>query len=370
MSNTKKHILHFSETSEPGGSETVLAYIAQNLDSEKYNSSVCLIEDGWLCGQLDNLGIDYKIIENKKSYDLTFLIQLVKYISKRKIDLIHAHEFMTTFYGAIAAKIMRIPIIGTVHGKGYFTEKKSRRLAYKFAIKLSSKMVTVSRDLQRYMIDELNLPDNDKIVTIHNGIDLNKYKISNDSKLRGALKLNNNAIIGGIVGSLFKVKGLPYLIEAVNKVIKHHPEFILLIAGLGDQEESLRQQIDTMGLQKNVVLLGFRDDIPSLLNLFDVYLCSSISEGLSLSILEAMASGLPVVATDVGGNSELIKDNVNGFLVPPCDPHQLAKKIIVLLENRKLREDMGKVGVEIAEKMFSLKSMIDSYQNLYTKFIR
>lgn len=366
-----KNILHLTETSEPGGSETVLAYIAKNLDSRYYRSLVCLISEGWLSDHLKKIGVDYLVIKNKRALDPIFLAKLVGLIKREKIDLVHAHEFLMNVYGSVAAKIASVPMIGTIHGKGYFTDKKSRILAYKLAMLLCSQMIAVSEDLRKYFTKELKLTNTSKIVTIYNGIDLNKYTVNNSHRnIHNKPGISPNTLIAGIVGSLFVVKGIPYLLEAIKKVITYFPNFRLLIVGEGDQESILKKKVVSLGLQNIVNFLGFRNDIPEVLNLFDIYICSSSSEGLSLSILEAMAMEKPVIATEVGGNPELIVHGKNGYLVPPRDPEKLAEKILVLLKNKNLREQMGKMGRKIVEEKFSIKAMIDNYQNLYKKLLK
>jgi glycosyltransferase involved in cell wall biosynthesis len=363
-------ILHLTETSEPGGSETVLAYIAANLDPKRYRSRICLLREGWLTSHLRELRLEYQIIENRHSYDPGFLMRLLRLIRREKIDLIHSHEFMMNVYGAIAARLCGIPMIGTVHGKVYFTEKKLRILAYKLAFGICSGMIAVSEDLKKYLIDSLNPGKPGKILTIYNGIDLTRFAMGGyPNDIARKLSIEPGTVIAGSVGSLFEVKGFEYLLRAAKKVRDALPDFRLLIVGEGRQEEPLKRLAETLGLRDTVDFMGFRKDVPGLLNLLDIYVCSSISEGLSLSILEAMASGKPIVATSVGGNPELVAEGQNGFLVAPRDAGALSERIIDLARDEKLRLSMGKRSRQIAEEKFSLKAMIENYQQLYQRLI-
>ena len=365
-----KNILHLIETSEPGGSETILAYIAANLDQAEYKSLVCLLSDGWLTKRLDDLGIEYIILENKRPYDPVFLYNLIKLIKRRQIHLIHAHEFMMNIYGSVAGKLCGIPMIGTVHGKLYFTDKKSRIYSYKLAVALCTRMILVSEDLKSFFIENLKLRNNKKLLTLYNGIDINKYGSKDfQSDLRRELGIDPNAVLGCTIGSLFKVKGLPYLLDAIAIMKNNHPQFRFIIAGEGGELEQLQAQCRELKLDDVVSFLGFRDDVPNLLAISDFYVCSSLSEGLSLAILEAIAAGKPVIATNVGGNPEIIEDNVNGFLVPSRDSKALADKISILVMNSELRTKMGMKALQTAINKFSLKSMIDGYQKLYQEFL-
>lgn len=370
MPDGKLNILQFTSTSYPGGSETVLAYIAKNLDPQRFNSLVCVIDEGWLTEYLGKLDVRYLIVENKRTVDLAFLANIVRLIKNEKIDLIHAHEFETNFYGSLAARVAGIPMIGTIHGKGYFTEKKYRRLAYKVAIALSRRTIAVSEDLRQYLASELKLKNNHKLLTIYNGIDINKYSNCNpDPLLKTKLGIGIKTLVAGTFGSLYEVKGIPVLLRAVKKVIKEVPDFKLIIAGTGDKDDELKMEAKTLGIMDAVMFLGLRDDIPQLLNITDLYVCSSFSEGLSLSIMEAMATNKPIVATDVGGNPELITHGLNGLLVPPRNPVALAESIISLLKDNNIRMSMGKKGREIIENNFSLFNMIKNYQDLYNKLV-
>jgi len=365
MTANKTNILHLIETSEPGGAETVLANIAKNLDSELFNSLVCVLEDGWLTEHLKKLGVPYIVLENRWSYDPLFLIRLARLINRKKIDIVHSHEFMMTVYGAIAARLTRTPMLGTMHGKVYYPEKARRVRMLKFALSLSSKMIAVSEDLRKYLAGLFGM-ESEKLITLYNGIDLKKYSsVESRQQSREILSIPKGVPVAGTVGSLFKVKGLNFLLDAVPKIRKDHPGFVLLIAGEGEQESALKAQAESLGLGESVRFIGFRDDIPRILNAIDVYVCSSLSEGHSLSILEAMALSVPIIATEVGGNPELIEHDKNGILVKAEDPSALAANISSLLRDSALRERFGRASRSLAEERFSLESMISRYSKLY-----
>jgi glycosyltransferase involved in cell wall biosynthesis len=331
---------------------------------------VVVLREGWLTETLHNLSVEYLILQNKFSYDPFFLWNLMKVILSRKIDIIHAHEFAMNVYGSVAAKLTGRPMIGTVHGKIYFTEKRSRILSYKLAVSLCSNMVLVSEDLKEFFVANLKLRNRKKLLTIYNGVDLKKYDSDHGiHALRTELSLPPDAVIACNIGSLFQIKGLPYLLEAAKLILPRHPNFRLLIAGEGNQFDDLKSMAARLGLEMAVIFLGFRNDVPAILRLSDFYICSSLSEGLSLSILEAMAAGKSVLATNVGGNPELIKNGENGFLVPPSDPAALAEKITFLIENLGLRQSMGEISRGFAQDRFSLTRMMADYQNLYEELL-
>jgi glycosyltransferase involved in cell wall biosynthesis len=369
--DSRINVLHLTETSEPGGSETVLANIANSLDPARYASLVCLLEEGWLTTRLADLGIEYVIIKNDRPYDPVFLMKLIRLIKSRNIDIIHAHEFMMNVYGATAGKISGVPMIGTVHCKLYFPEKRTRILSYKLAVALCSRMILVSEDLRKFFVDTLKLRNEKKLMTIYNGVDSDKYSGGTGHKdIRRELGILQESVVSCTVGSLFKVKGLEIMLEAAKLVLLRFPNFRLLIAGDGDQMAILKSKAEELRISDSIHFLGFRDDIPEILRVSDFYVCSSFSEGLSLSILEAMTAGKPVVATTVGGNPELVSDCDNGFLAPSADPQGLAEKMMMLIDNPGLRETMSRRSMQIARDKFSLKQMVENYQELYEELLK
>ncbi len=366
---TRKRILHLIETSEPGGAETVLTDIARRLNPDRYRSLVCVLEEGWLTDRLGTLDIPFVVIENRTPYDPVFLYRLQRLIRRERISLMHSHEFMMTVYGSLASRLTGVPLIGTVHGKVYFPERKRRVYAFRLAASHCAKVIAVSDDLRRYLVSTLGF-NRSRVMTLHNGIDLTRYSGSSTRDgTRRRFDVSEGSLVAGTAGSLFAVKGLEYLLEAAAELRRWYPSFTLLIAGEGNQERTLKEMADSLDLGKTVRFLGFCNDIPDFLGALDVYVCSSVSEGLSLSILEAMAESRPVVATDVGGNPELIRQGENGFLVPPADPGSLAARIKELFDDPMARERFGKCGRRIVEENFSLERMIRDYETLYEKVL-
>lgn len=362
-------VLHLIETSEPGGAETVLAYIAKHLPADRFSSEVYVLEEGWLTDHLRKLDVSFEVLKNRRSYDPAFLFKLMRLIRSNGINLIHAHEFMMTVYGSVAAKLTGRRMISTIHGKVYFPDNSRRIRLLRLGCSLSSCMVAVSKDLESYLRSILK-PANNKLTVLYNGIDIDKYSPScTKTESRQRLGIENQARIAITVGSLFEIKGLPHLLEAASILKKTMDNFLLLIVGEGDQEQQLQKKADSLGLGNTVRFLGFRTDIPEILRSADVYVCSSLSEGHSLSILEAMSMSIPVVATDVGGNPELIKHGHNGLLVPSEDPMSLAKSITKVLEDPTEAENMGKRSRLIVEDQFSLNAMVNRYVSLYDRIL-
>jgi glycosyltransferase involved in cell wall biosynthesis len=358
-----KKVLHLIESSGPGGAETVLIKLVEALDRTKYRSVICLLKGGWLHGQLRTRGFETVIIPQPKGLSPGWIRRCVALLRQKEIDLLHAHEFTMNTYGSIVSRLTGIPIITTVHGKAYYGEKWRRRTAYRFAAR-QSKMVAVSEDIKNFLIDRVGIKSRD-LITIRNGIDINAYSSahSGDGK-NGAYRSKCGSVIG-TVGNLYPVKGQTYLLKAVAIAAQSFPEITCLIAGRGELLDTLQAEAARLGLGDRVDFLGFRQDIPQLLREMDIFVLPSLSEGLPLSALEAMAAGKPVVATDVGGTREAVLDGQTGFLVPPKDPQALSNKIMHLLRHRELARCFGQAGRKRVTQFFSLQTMTKRYEALY-----
>ena len=364
------NILHLIESSEGGGAETVVLSLAKALRARGHNCIMGLLQMGWLNERLEAAGFEIVMIRQRSSYDLACITGLVALVRKRNIDIVHAHEFMMNTYGTLTGVLSRIPVITTVHGRNYYWERRRRRIAYRFVSRFS-RMVAVSEDLGSFLAKEVGISKS-RISTIYNGVDFGECK---DARLssgaletaRESLAIPADSPVIITVGMLVAVKDHSTLLKAVANVVRTFPETILIICGEGELRVQLEDVAQQLRITENIRFAGFRADVFKLLQLANVYVCSSISEGLSLSILEAMVAGKPVVATNVGGNPEVVRNEETGFLVPPRNPEVLASKISLLLQDRRVAQEFGAKGRRRADEKFGHGRMIDAYLQLYGK---
>lgn len=365
-------ILQLIETSEPGGAETVLLSLGKGLRGKGHYIAVGLLEKGWLYDQLKDADIEVIFLEQNQSYDLSCLNSLCRIIRSHQIDVVHTHEFMMNVYGSMAGVITGVPVITTVHGKNYYWEKFRRRFAYRLAARFST-MVAVSEDMKCFLAERVGISKGE-IRTLHNGIALDhaiEYPtLRNVTCLREEFSIPRGSFVIGTVGMLVPVKGHATLLEAAAKVVKSRPDTIVLVVGEGELHGLLKEMAEQLGIKENVRFLGFRNDVPALLQIMDLYVCSSYSEGLSLAILEAMFAGKPVVATNIGGNPEIVLDGETGFLLPPKDHDELASKILWLLQHQSLAQMIGVNGRQRVIDKFSLDAMVNSYLQLYGECLK
>jgi glycosyltransferase involved in cell wall biosynthesis len=309
------------------------------------------------------------VIPTQGMTDWRWALRIRQLLRDEQVSLIHAHEFDANVQGTFAAALAGIPLVATVHGKNYFWEKLRRRLAYRWVSRRAT-MIAVSQNLKEFVIEKVGVSP-DRIKVVYNGVDaLPPCDETDVRECRKELGLPETDRVVGVVGNLYPVKGHRYLIDALPAVLNKCPDTSFIFAGRGQLEAELKEQVCRLGLDKRVHFLGLRQDIPRILALLDIFVLPSLSEGLSMAILEAMIAGKPVVATGVGGNPELVLDGETGFLVPPRDSQALAASVAALLMNRQQAVQFGEQGKRRAEGQFSLGTMVKTYQTLYDECLR
>ena len=236
----------------------------------------------------------------------------------------------------------------------------------KFSNYLGTKLVAVSDQIQDYLKTRIRF-SGECLKVIRNGVNIDSFSGINESNLCKELNLDSNDYILICVGRLVKLKAHAILFEAVRLLnnLKINRTIKLLVVGDGPEKELYNKIISENGLTNNVIFLGQRDDVAHLLRLSDCFVMSSLTEGLSCSIIEAMAAGLPIIVTNVGGNSELVKDGENGYLVPVNDPIEFSDKISDLISDDNKRIEFGKKSFSLAKENYSLDAMLNNYIELY-----
>jgi glycosyltransferase involved in cell wall biosynthesis len=253
-----------------------------------------------------------------------------------------------------------------VHGKNYFWEKLRRRVAYRL-VSRHGRMVAVSQDLKRFIHEKVGIPET-RVEVIYNGVALAQTVTDEDvQKCKVELGISGGYPVLGVVGSLYPVKGHRFLLEAMPEILGRWPKAQLLVIGRGELEIALKEQVEQLVIGANVHFLGMRQDVSRLLSLLDAFVLPSSSEGLSIALLEAMASGKPVVATRVGGNPELIDHGRTGFLAQPEDARDLAANLLKLLSDPGTMHQFGRQAAERVRQHFSMEQMADRYRDLYVR---
>jgi glycosyltransferase involved in cell wall biosynthesis len=262
--------------------------------------------------------------------------------------------------GNLLRQACAVSHIFTCHG--FFKQKLSRR----FFPCWGEAVIAISQEVKEHLISDLGL-DEKKIVLIHNGIDIKNFgDFLQRDYWRKNLKINDGFLVG-IIARLSDVKGHIYLIRAMQKVIKSFPSAKLLIIGEGKIEERLAKGVDDLDIEDNVLFIPEVRETKDVLSAMDIFVMPSLQEGLGLALMEAMAQGLAVVGSKVGGIKTLIQDKINGLLVNPADIEGLAEAIVKLLKDSQMRRNLGMNARKFISENFSKEDMLDKTERIYKK---
>ena len=354
----KIRILYLITEYGVGGAEKGMVRILLGLNKDKYDITVAALRkgSGRLLPELEKIGVRIEILGAKWKFDFIHVAFLLyKLLKKLDIQVLICSLYHPTILGRIIGKLAQIPIIVNWEHSERF-RGAFRRILNKITMPLSDKVICdsekVSIELKRHFHPDDSLIE---IIPI-GGIDLSQYFCDR-------LGVYDDIRIGS-VGRLAKEKGYPYLIEAAKIILKARYNVFFFIVGDGPDFNYLNDLIEKSGMSERIKLMGFRSDINDILSTWDIYIQPSLWEGLCITIVEAMASSLPIVATNIGGIPESVIDGHNGFLVPPKDPKALADKIIELIDNPELRKTMSERSRKIAEEKYSLDKMIQDIEKV------
>lgn len=297
--------------------------------------------------------------------DYFAFFKVAKILRKEKINIIHTHNTQPFIDGVIGGILAGVKtMVHTDHARN-FPDKRRYMFAEWFLSHFVYKVVAVSDHTAENLMKYEKISPK-KICVIPNGIDGGKHAISIDKeKKRAELGITNKGPIIGIGVRLCEQKGITYLLKAMPEIIKAFPDCTLVIAGRGPVEDDLKKEAEDLGISSNVKFIGMRLDIPELLKLFDVYVLPSLWEGLPMVLLEAMAAGCPIVATEVGGISTIITPGLTGLLVKPRNLDKIAIAVSTILTDQRLRQDIVTNARIVFSKRFEAKTMTEQYEKLY-----
>ena len=360
------NILLLSNHLNIGGVTIYLLSLAKGLKKKGHNVYIASSE-GELLDKFIEAGAKFIHIPIKTKAEaspkvMISALKLLPIIKKEKIEIIHANSRVTQVLAAWLSRFSAVPFVYTCHG--YFRHNFSRKLFPCWG----KKIIAISQAVKDNLVKDFAVSA-EKIELIHNGVDVDRFGSAlscQPSVIRNELGLGDGPVIG-IIGRLSDVKGHIYLIKAMQAVSKQFPQAQLLIVGEGKMEILLKKLVANLGLEKKVIFIPSCDDTAKILQVIDVFAMPSLKEGLGLSLIEAMAAGLAVVGTNIGGIVNLIKDQENGLLVPVQDAQALAQAIILLLKEPKKRKILGGHARSFIAKNFSLEEMVTQTERFYAK---
>ena len=355
-------VMHLLHTFGVGGMEVGITKLVNSLDRSRVVSSICSCCPGDSLKQRLRPEIPLFEFRRRPGNDPVLVAQLYKLLRKERPHVLHTHRWATLCEGLIAARLAGVPFV--VHGEHGTLETRGRNVfVQRWLWGRVDRLLSVSSRLAERMSREVGYPL-DRITVIRNGVDLSRFGPHDKKAARATLGLEADELVIGTVGRLVTVKDQATLLKALALVRDRGLMFSAVVAGAGPLHQDLLAQKQALGLDK-VHFLGNRHDVDKILAAFDIFVLSSQSEGLSNTIQEAMATGLPVVATRVGGADELVVEHETGLLIPPGDPAGLAAALERVALDSALRAGMGLAGRRRALALFGLDGMIRTYESMY-----
>lgn len=352
-----------------GGAERVVMDISQTLDRDKFVVHICCTNGkGVFAERMEKEGITVHVLADAE-WKPAYLsgLKLLRLLRKEKPEVLHSHGSGPLFDASFARLFCKVPFyIHTFHYGNYPGCSPNKLIAERIASKRPDRLIAVSNAQREALIHYLKIPP-EKIQTIYNGVSKNRNLNNNEliNAKKRELGIQPGDLTLGTVAIFLEQKGLTYLLETAARVSKALPQARFILVGDGPLRRELENKSRDLGLNSRVLFTGLRTDVQELLLAFDVFLMSSLWEGMALTLLEAMAAGKPAIATDVGDNSFIVKHGMTGYIVPPKDAAGMADAILQLLSDPLTRVNMGKEALKEYNNKFTLDKMTKEYADLF-----
>lgn len=354
--------MHVVSTLDFGGLENVVIDLATHTPPP-YQAALCVLgAGGGLLARAEKGGLRCHVMGKRPGRNYLLPLRLARLMRRERIRIVHTHNPGAHLYGLFGARLGGVrPIITTRHGTGY----SGRKAGTPWIWNRTDRVIAVSQDTRQRLLERCAVPP-ERVSVIPNGIDLSPYREPLDrALLRRRLGWSAGEPVAGTVARLVPEKSQDLMVRAFAHAVAHGRPGRLVLVGDGPCRAELEVLAKGLGLDGRVEFLGFRRDVPSLLRAMDMFALSSRMEGMALTLIEAMASGLPVVATDVGGTREVVQAGITGRLVPAGDLDALALALRALFEDEKTRSTLGAAARRAAEERFSAERMARDYADLY-----
>jgi len=365
------NVLHVMTKLPVGGVENQLLTVLGKYDKSRFSPFVCSLSDKGPIGiEIEKLGIEVVTVNKLRNrFDWSIVKDVCRIIKEKDISIVRTHQYHANLYGRLAAKKARVPcIVASVHNVYTRDRKLHRRLLNRYLARFTDKVVAVSGavkdDIMKY--DALK---EDKLEVICNGVDIDRFSKIDCSALKSELNIPPEVPVIGTVGRLTLQKGQKYLLESISQLKDKFPGIVLLVVGDGPLRAELERYAEKLGINNNVQFLGTRRDIPELLSAMDIFVLPSLWEGLVNALIEAMAAGKPVIATDIRPIREIIDSEDAGILVPPEDSGAIFGAVELLLRNKDIADKIAATAQERVFSSFNIENTILNYMELFNNIL-
>jgi len=357
------HICHVLQSLEPGGLENGVVNVVNGLDHARFRSSICCLNQiGAFAQRIIVPNVRIQAFGRHPGLDIALIGKLVSYFRSTRPDIVHTRNAEAFFYGFLAAKIARVPsIVHSEHGRS-FDDRKLRFVFQRWMSVFTDRIFAVTDQLRSDLVAHVGLRRED-VEVLYNGVDLGKFVQEPRNDIRRELGLLDTDFVIGSVGRLVSVKNYSLLLHAMQ-AIKNDCVRLLLV-GDGPERIRLSRQAENLGIAHQVQFLGHRDDVARCLAAMDVFVLPSISEGMSNTLLEAMGAGIPVVASNVGGNPEILRNGREGLLFASNSIEALKSAIDELMSRPEYRNELAVAARRRVQGEFTQSAMISRYEGFY-----
>ena len=353
-----------------GGTEVLACRLGQRLQGEFDFLYVCLDEIGSLGESLQEQGFKVVSLKRQPGIDWRCSLRLSRLIKQERVDAIHAHQY-TPFFYSMTARLFggRVPVLFTEHGRFHPDYPRRKRMIFnRFFLRQKDRCIGVGNAVRHALIQNEGIPES-RVGVIYNGIDMSPYQNgqrgADRAQVRADLGLNENEFVVAQVARLDYLKDHLTAVRVIERVARECDRVRLLLVGDGPEREAIEAEIQKRGVSSQVRLLGLRSDVSRILAASDAFLLTSISEGIPLTIIEAMCAGLPVVSTRVGGIPEIVENEVTALLAAAGDDEGLARQLLRMSADPHRCKEMGQNGKLHAFSHFSEDRMHSEYAALY-----
>ena len=351
-----------------GGSENNILALVKNLPGTTFTPYVLALQGGELLQQVKGMGVYAGEVGLKSILSREGLVKgykFLRFLRERQVDILVTYHEDADIWGGLIGRLAGVPVIvSNRRDMGYQVTRK-HLMAYRYINRCFHGFIAVSHAVKMHLVSSQGIPES-KVEVIYNGVEQNGYNAhENKHYLHALLNVPTHHRMVGMVGSFRPVKGQEFFVRAAAKVLEVHQDVEFVIAGYKDTDyyTKISALIDDLGIRHKVHCIGHRTDVARILTSLDIFVLSSLHEGFSNALLEAMANGLPVIGPNSGGNPEIVAPSV-GILFEPGNVDQLSRAIIRLLDGESERMIMGNNGVKVVRETFSLRRMIDKYESL------
>jgi len=360
-------VAHVTFDMRIGGAERVIVNLVRHTDRGLFDVSVICLEGrlGPFGLQLEAEGTSILQLDRKPGFDWRLIGQICEAIRRHQIDILHCHQYTPYVYGVLGAAMTGCKVIFTEHGRFFPDLKKRKRMIVNPLLHILTDRVTAISEATRQALAVNESFPEKAIQVIYNGIDRPDYGQIDRKQKRAEFGIDPDAFVMGTVARLDPIKNHPMMIRALKRLQGQSRRPILLIVGDGPERDKMAALASKLSVSEAVVFTGYRDDAEQMYPLMDLFLLTSFSEGTAMTLLEAMAAGLPAIVTDVGGNPEIVEQNRTGFIVPSDDAAALAEKVNILMNDPDQRGAMQAAASAHFETRFTANEMAAAYEKLY-----